>query len=277
MARYQLGQPVRLSTEVRDINGALANAGTLALTLLRPDGTTQAYASPTNDSTGKYHQDVPAADLTLTGHWQYKWVATGTNAGVSSGAFDVYDPWDSELLSLDDAKQHLNITSTTNDSELELYLAAVTDAIEAYIGPVGRRTVTETVYPSSGVLLLGTTPVISLTSVTPYAGTGLTVGTLILSASAGIVYPGTYSTFYAASYDVVYTAGRASVPTAVQMAARLVLQRLWETQRGGSSSPARVIGAVGEDFSTESAAFAYVVSYGVRELLDPYRRAPAIA
>jgi hypothetical protein len=272
VARYALGAPIRLSTEVRDIAGVLANAGAITLTLLRPDGTTDPYATPTNASTGKYHQDIPAAALTQTGHYQFKWVSTGANAGVSSGAFDVADPFETELLSLDDAKQHLNITGTTNDAELEVYIAAVTEAIEAYIGPVGRRTITETVSPSSGVLLLSTVPVLSLTSVMPYASAPLTVSTLTVNKTAGIIYPGAYSGFWAVSYDVVYLVGRASVPASVNTAGRLVLQRLWETQRGGTTSPARIIGGLGsEEIGAETAAFSYVKSYGVRELLDPYR------
>lgn len=276
MSRYQLGAPIRLSTEVRNLAGALENAGALTLSVLKPDQTTQVYSTPTNDGAGLYHQDVPAADLTQLGHYQFRWLSTGANAGVSSGDFDVIDPFAAELLSLDDAKQHLNLTSTASDAELEVYLAAVTDAIEAYIGPVGRRTVTETAYPSSGVLLLRTTPVLSLTSVTPYASAALTVGSLVVDTSAGIVYPGTYGGFWATSYTVVYVAGRAAVPAAVNMAARLVLQRLWETQRGGSASP-QIIGAASPDLGVEQTAFSYLMAYGVREMLAPYRLAPAVA
>lgn len=83
MARYALGAPIRLSTTVRDITGTLVNAGALTLTVKKPDLTSQTYASPANDSTGLYHQDIPAADLTQLGPYEYKWVATGTGAGVS--------------------------------------------------------------------------------------------------------------------------------------------------------------------------------------------------
>lgn len=275
MSRYPLGAPIRLSTEVRDIAGVLANAGALTLTLLKPDGTTlPPYSSPTNDSTGKYHQDVPAADLTLAGHWQYKWVSTGANAGVSSGSFDVYDPFDSELLSLDDAKQHLNIpaATTTYDAELEVYVAATTGSVEGIIGPVGRRTVTETVYPSSGVLLLSTTPVLSLTSVTPYAGTALTVGSLVLSPNSGVVYPGTYGSFWASSYVVVYTVGRASVPAEVNLAARIILAHLWETQRGPAELP-----LAAPDEGGLVAGFGFAIPNRAKELLAAYRLAPAVA
>lgn len=275
--RYQQGQPVRVDWRVYDIDGTTpVNPTTQTLTVLRPDATTQAYTSPSTSGTGVFYQVLPATDLTQVGEYQWKVVTVGDGAGVVTDSFSVIDPFETELLSLDDARQHLNLTGTTNDAELEVYLAAVTDAIEAYIGPVGRRTVTETVYPTSGVLLLSTSPVLSITSITPYAGVALGAGTYSLRPG-GFVYPATYAAgFYAPEYAVVYVAGRAAVPAAVNMAARLVLQRLWETQRGGSVSP-QIIGAASADFGVEQTAFSYVKSYGVRELLDPYRLAPAVA
>lgn len=280
MARVKQGQGYRIQTTVeqRNLDGTYTKVDptTILGTLLLPDQTTQSF-TPTKDAVGEYHADLsPTLLATLTGHWQWKVITTGPGAGEQDGSFEVVDPFATELLSIEDARQHLNLTSDDQDAELEVYLAAVTEAIEAYIGPVGRRTVTETVYPSSGVLLLRTTPVLSLTSVTPYLSAALTVGSLTVDTSAGIVYPGSYGGFYASRYDVVYVAGRAAVPAAVNLAARLVLQRLWDTQQGQSVSPRAGFGA--EDLGdTGTAAFAYVKSYGVRELLDPYRLAPAVA
>ena len=96
MSRYPLGQPIRLTTTVRDVTGALVNAGTLTLLVkvAQADGTqltTGTYATPANDSTGTYHQDIPVTDLAAAGHYQYTWTATGTGAGVSFGEFDVFD------------------------------------------------------------------------------------------------------------------------------------------------------------------------------------------
>src|SRR6185312_1231406 len=105
VARYPSGQPIRLSTTVRDVTGALVNAGalTLLVKLAAADGTwttTGTYASPTNDSTGTYHQDIPVTDLAVNGHYQYTWTATGTGAGVSLGDFDVFDPFETAVLPL---------------------------------------------------------------------------------------------------------------------------------------------------------------------------------
>jgi hypothetical protein len=90
--RYPKGQPIRLSTTVRDVAGVLVNAGALTLTIVKPDGTSQAYNAPTNDGTGLYHQDIPAVDLAQFGYYAYAWVSTGSGAGVAPGGFDVVDP-----------------------------------------------------------------------------------------------------------------------------------------------------------------------------------------
>ena len=96
MSRFPLGQPVRQSTTVRQLNTdgttTLVNPGTLTLLvkLANADGTTLTtgtYSSPTNDGTGLYHQDIPVTDLAATGHYQYTWTSTGTGAGVSFGEF----------------------------------------------------------------------------------------------------------------------------------------------------------------------------------------------
>ena len=83
MSRYPLGQPIRLSTTVKDVTGTLVNAGAISLLvkLAQADGTqaiTGTYASPANDSTGTYHQDIPVTDLAAAGHYQYTWTSTGT-------------------------------------------------------------------------------------------------------------------------------------------------------------------------------------------------------
>jgi len=126
MARFPLGQPVRQSTTVRQLNvdgtTTLVNAGalTLLVKVAAADGTwatTGTYASPVNDGVGLYHQDIPVADLTAAGHYQYTWTATGTGAGVSFGEFDVFDPFETSVLPLADAKDQLNIPQSNTASD----------------------------------------------------------------------------------------------------------------------------------------------------------------
>ena len=117
MARYPLGQPVRVSSTVRAANldgtYSLANATTLTLTIQKPDGTQQSYSTPVNDGTGLYHQDIQAGDLTQIGHYQYVWTSTGVGAGVVPGELDVFDPFETAVLPLQDAKDSLNIPQAT--------------------------------------------------------------------------------------------------------------------------------------------------------------------
>ena len=146
MARYPQGQPVRLSATVRDVTGALVNAGTISLVvkLAQADGTqavTGTYASPVNDSTGLYHQDVPVTDLAANGHYQYAWTSTGAGAGVSYGEFDVFDPFEVSVLPLQDAKDQLNIpqATTTSDAEIQSYIATIESCLERATGGPARQ------------------------------------------------------------------------------------------------------------------------------------------
>jgi hypothetical protein len=94
MPRYPAGQPVRLTTTVRDADGTLVTPGTIALTLQRPDLTTAVFAAPTATGVGQYRQDLSTTDLAQLGTYRYEWVTTGTGAGVSPPptTFDVFDP-----------------------------------------------------------------------------------------------------------------------------------------------------------------------------------------
>lgn len=277
MARYPTGQPVRLKTEVRDVTGQLANAGAITLTVQKPDLTTQVYSTPTNDGTGLYHQDIPTADIATVGHYQYKWVSTGANAGVSAGAFDVFDPFEPELLSLEDAKAYLGETGTGQDEEIRAFARVATEVVESIVGPVVPRVATVVVYPSSGVLLLPF-PVVSLTSITPYAGVALNLASLDQSGLAsGIVRPGMLAFFSASYYTVVCVAGRNPIPDRYVHAAKEELRHLWTTQRG------QTVDSPLPDFSGDSEFAGAAASFGagfsvpnrVQELLTD--RIPGIA
>lgn len=275
MSRYPLGAPIRLSTEVRNLAGVLENAGGITLSVLKPDQTTQVYAAPTNDGAGLYHQDVPMLDIPQLGHYVYKWVSTGANSGVSSGDFDVIDPFAAEVLSLDDARAVCNLIDDSQDAELEVYIAAVTEAIEDDIGPVGRRTVTETVYPARGVLELRIKPVLSVTSITPYAGVALS-STVYTLRPGGFVYPATYAAgFYAPEYAVVYVAGRTTVQAKVNLAGREVLRHLWSFQQGPGAAQRAGFGV--DNLALTSEAFSYVKSFGVQDLLKAEKLVPGSA
>ena len=255
MSRFPLGQPIHLTTTVRDVTGALVNATalTLLVKLAQADGTlltTGTYASPVNDSTGLYHQDIPVTDLAATGHYQYAWTATGTGAGVSFGDFDVFDPFETAVLPLADAKDALNIpqSDTTYDSEIQSYIATIESNLErATGGPLVNRSVTERSEMQSyqTVIPVRQRPLVSVTSVTGASGGTIDISAgLDLDVNAGLIRRKLGLPFYGPFFQwlpqvtVVYVAGwGTSVPAAFNSFARIVLQSLWESQRGPLALP----------------------------------------
>ncbi|NYV72984.1 phage gp6-like head-tail connector protein [Streptomyces sp. UH6] len=179
------------------------------------------------------------------------------------------------LLTLDDAKAQLNITGTGEDEELQAYVDAVGPVIERLIGPWEPRQVSEVV-DGGQALALRVTPVISVTSVVPFpGGQAADVGGLALDEQAGLVVradggrlPG--------RWRVTYTAGRAEpVPATVNLAARILVQHLWRTQRAARGP---VFGG-GDDYSVSAAVpgLGYAVPNRVLELLEQWRLPPAVA
>jgi hypothetical protein len=248
--RYPSGQPVRISTTVRDLSGALVNASALTLTVAKPDGTQQTYSTPVNDSTGAYHQDVPAADLSQLGHYQYAWTATGTGAGVAAGQLDVYDPFEVRVLSLQDAKDMLNIpqSNTTNDAEIDGWVASIESGLERFTGgPVINRSVTERAELMSfqTVINVRQRPLVSVTQIVSASGGMIDISAgLDLDVNAGTIRRQLGLPFYGPFFQwlpqvtVTYVAGwGTAVPPAFASFARIVIQHLWETQRGPVAMP----------------------------------------
>jgi hypothetical protein len=255
MARYPAGQPVRVSTTVRDVTGTLVNAGalTLLVKLAQADGTlatTGTYASPANDSTGTYHQDIPVTDLAATGHYQYAWTSTGAGAGVSFGEFDVFDPFETSVLPLQDAKDALNIpqATITSDAEIQSYIATIESNLErATGGPLVNRVVTERseMMQSQTVIPVRQRPLVSVTSITSASGGAVDISAgLDLDVNAGLIRRKLGLPFYGPFFswlpqcNVVYVAGwGTSVPAAFNSFARVVIAHLWSSQRGPAALP----------------------------------------
>jgi hypothetical protein len=256
MSRYPLGQPVRVSTTVRDTAGTLVNAGTLTLVvkLAQADGTlatTGTYASPVNDSTGLYHVDIPAADLAALGHYSYVWTSTGTGAGVSPPAdFDIIDPFEVSVLPIQDAKDALNIpqATTTSDAEIQSYIATIESSLErATGGPLVNRVVTERseMMQNQTVIPVRQRPLVSVTSITSASGGAIDISAgLDLDVNAGLIRRKLGLPFYGPFFgwlpmvSVTYVAGwGTSVPAAFNSFARVVIQHLWTSQRGPAALP----------------------------------------
>jgi hypothetical protein len=282
LSRYPQGQPVRLSTTVRDVTGTLVNATTLTLLvkIAQADGTmltTGTYATPANDSTGTYHQDIPVTDLAGIGHYQYTWTSTGTGAGVSFGDFDVFDPFEVAVLPLSDAKDALNIpqATTTSDSEIQAFIATIQSCIERMTGgPLTNRAVTERSEMQAGqtVIPVRQRPLVSVTSITSASGGAVDIsGGLDLDTNAGLIrrklglpYFGPFFAWLP-QVTVLYVAGwGTSVPAAFNSAARIILQNLWDTQHGPSARPS--MGA--QDDMVTIPGFGFAIPNQAAELLN---------
>lgn len=144
------------------------------------------------------------------------------------------------VLSLAEAKQHLNITNTANDDEVVAFRDAAEAFITRRIGPLEPTVVTRRVVRYGNSLVLPVVPVLSLTSVSPDYGSPVTVGDLRFDADSGVVsYTAATATFGRYLYTVVYTAGwpDGQLPADLLMAVKELLRHLWTSQRGSGVRP----------------------------------------
>lgn len=280
--RYPLGAPVRVGPPdnpilVRDLtqlSKPLVDAGTITLTVQKPDLTTLPPYTPTRDQLGTYHQDLPTSDLATAGHYQWKIVTTGTGAGVWYGDFDLFDPFDVAVLPLQDAKDMLNIaqSKTTFDAEIQVWIDTIGAGLEKLTGgPLVNRSISEycKALRSYREIAVRYRPLVSVTSITDNAtGTVLPLTDLDVDTNAGIIRRKLQLPFWSRGpyYTVVYVAGwGVPTPPAFNAAARIILAHLWETQHGPSTRP--VLG--GEETAVDY-GLGFAVPNRAAELLAPY-------
>lgn len=273
---------VPLTINIKDVSGVLANASMVTLIITMPDGN---FATPsvTNPSAGVYLCDYQP---TQPGLHMVRWVATGINTAGFSDAFDVRDATPPYIVSLVDAKQFLNISSTTNDEELRGFIESATQVVENVVGPVLIRPITEVHTRPGPVVTLTQPPVIALVSMTSIlpsqmltGGQAYDVTQLDLDPDTGIVrrldgYPlGRRRTGFPPSpLRVVYTAGRRTVPASITMATRVIINALWETQRGHSEGTRPRPGGGRANSSQKGKGVKDTIPPLALELLQPFRR-----
>jgi hypothetical protein len=225
---FDLGDVVPLDFRTVDGNGNPANAGSVALTIGKPDGTSETPAV-TNPETGQYRVNyVP----TLEGLHTVRWVATGANAAASQDVFNVREVTD-QVISLEQARNQLRLTSPNGNDDLRTFIAAATVAIEDHVGrKVVRRTITaEKHYGVCGVVILKRSPVLSLTSVSTIDGvTTWNVNDLDVDTDTGIVTALTGPRL-SGNLKFTYLCGMRVVPVNYLMAARYIVEQLWQTMR----------------------------------------------
>ncbi|MFB7595757.1 hypothetical protein [Streptomyces sp. NPDC056160] len=247
---YDLGAVARLTTTVTDADGNPANAGNMALTITLPDDTTVTVDPVTPASTGTY---VFAYTTAQPGRHIVRWLGTGANPAASTDVFDVREAVPVAIVSLADAKKQLNIdpSETGDDDEIRGMITGASLAVERELGTVvARRVFTERRTASrDGRLLLSHVPVLALTSVQSAAGaTTWDTSDLAVDTATGLITAATGAPL-TGDVDVTHTAGLRIVPDDYQLATLIIVQHLWDTQRGrygavpgGSQEPEYVTG-----------------------------------
>lgn len=179
-------------------------------------------------------------------------------------------------LQLSEAKAYLNIQGEGSDDKLQGTIDAAESAIAQRVGAISSTTIRRRIKPShSGYeLVLPVTPALSLTSVTPYASSPLTPSDLYLNTSTGVVtYDAALIGFPALYYDVVYQAGRATVPSDLLEAIKILVEHMWQPQRGPRSASS----GDGSEPSARAAALqpgaSHALPYRVTELIAPHVQA----
>lgn len=261
---YDLGDAVPLRIKITDAAGAAANATSVTITVTAPDATvTTTTVTPTVTGTYEY-----TATPSTAGRHMFRWLATGTNASAHTGTFEVDDPADLPVISLDEAKAYLNVTSSSGDDEIRGFILAATDIAERETGrQMRRRTYTENLSGGYRALTLSGYPVISVTSVVE-DGVTLTAGTdYVADLTMSIVYRGTT----AAQRDwrvgrnnitITYVSGESSPSPTAQLLVKELTRHLWRTQRGASPMS---MGGGSDDYVPGGNN---VLTYRVRELVD---------
>jgi hypothetical protein len=257
--------------QVRDVDGNLAAAGTVTVTLTLPDATTTS-PSVTNPSTGIYVFDYLT---TQAGRYLVVVSATGGVLGPIVrrwvDAFVVRPVNPASLVSLADAKAHLGEQSSLQDEEIRGYLEVATEIVENIAGPCSVRAFTERVRTGADQLLLSRMPVVAVTSVTSVRDSSVTWASagLDVDTSAGIVSPAAGGYFTNGPWNVAYTAGRTSVSARHTQAVLEQLWHMWATQRGqqtDSTTPDLL--DVAEFESRSPFGLGFLVPRRVMELLE---------
>lgn len=181
------------------------------------------------------------------------------------------------LVTLEEAKRQLGITGTSEDVELQTYIDALPAVIEGFVGVVEQREITDTVTGGGPALAVLHPPVLSVTSLSgPVASSvDYPADTLSVNGPAGTIGRLDAGVFPAGTYTVTYTAGRAEVPPTIKLAALVLLQHLWRTQRATRGG----LAGGGDDFSVTEPVpgFGYAVPHRVLQLLDSFRQPPGVA
>lgn len=179
------------------------------------------------------------------------------------------------VLTVTQAKTHLNITGATHDTELQTFIDTAEAIIAKRVGPLESTSKTARVVPSGCRLILPVRPAISLTSVTPESSAALTLSDLYLDTEEAVVTYNSGHAFQARYYTVVYAAGRSTLPADLLGAVKELVRHWWkESQRGGSRRPGS---APAEQLSNTIPGAQYALPFNVEAAIIAHERRYTVA
>lgn len=214
--------------------------------------------------------DLPAGTWTL-------WLTVPGESDLNLGRVQMLS---AVPLTLEEAKEGLNITSSDSDSELAGWLAAATELAESITGPLTERTVTEThEATTSSSLYLRETPVIGVDAVDRrWDGTELWPAADVevepLSGRMVMVqfYGGAAAWNSWGGTRVTYRAGRTEISESIRKAIIIILDHLWQTQRGWQSGAPSLRGELPQAMGGPQLPAGFALPNRAAELLAPYKR-----
>lgn len=168
------------------------------------------------------------------------------------------------VLTLDDVKSFLGLEAdSVDDAKLLEIIDAAEASIVAKCGPLAPTVTVDRVRGGSPYLSLPSTPVVSLTTVTPVGSTALDVSKLYVS-DAGIVEFVDGGTFSSRFYDVTYQAGRASCPPDLLRGTLEHVRHMYSSLTGGALRVGQ------KNAAGATPAGAYLFTWKVESLIAPY-------
>lgn len=264
-----LGAAYPVAVDIFDDNGNPVNVAEITLMITLPDGTAVTPTVPNPpEVTGQYRYTY----VTTKPGWHAVRVVTTDPTTAWTDDFDVKEAAPPSIVSLSDAKAFLGIDAgdTSQDDELRAWLAGTTQAVEMASNEViARRQFTFTEYNRSAhTLRLWKVPVISLDSLAAADDDRIwdVTSDVRVDTETGLVRL-IKGQSLRGWLTVTYTAGYQVVPYNVMQASLVLLQHVWETQRGPGTIGGGVIGPEEAGDIKQM----YMLPRKVREWLGPAR------
>lgn len=227
-----LGAVYQVAVDVADASGAPTNPSSADLTIMLPDGATVSPGVPVPTTIGQVRVDYVTVQA-----GRHVWrLATSGPTTAYADVFDVRPAMPVGIVSLADARAQLNMrpSETDDDDELRGFIGAATGAVERALGRVVvRRTIVERHQVGRvSEVLLRRVPVLSLTSVAAADGSATwDTADMLVDEETGLLSV-TSGERLAGAVDVTYQAGEVAIPEDYRLAGLIIIEHLWETQRG---------------------------------------------